>query len=145
MNNSMKHLVENVQKEVPFILLTLLAVDGDELTRIYSNLPEHFPVGGRKKMQTTPWGTLVLQRQHNYLAKDKEGLRWAFSDHALTESLGGGSQINVPIVRDGRTLGTINLTHEEHFYDENHLRAVEDFTKRHHSELIGIFDCAREN
>ena len=41
-----------------------------------------------------------------------------FFDHALIASLGWGSVLNLPVVWDGRTLGTINLLHEEGWYDE---------------------------
>ncbi|MBF8288327.1 MAG: histidine kinase, partial [Candidatus Rokubacteria bacterium] len=39
-------------------------------------------------------------------------------DHALILSLGCASVLNLPVVWDGRTLGTINLLHEAGFYDE---------------------------
>ena len=52
---------------------------------------------------------LVLERQQCYLARDAEGIRWAFPDHALIASLGLASAINVPLVAMGQVLGTINL------------------------------------
>jgi len=44
-------------------------------------------------------------------------VRAVFFDHALIASLGCGSVLNVPVVWDGRSLGTINLLHEEGWYD----------------------------
>jgi len=41
-----------------------------------------------------------------------------FFDHELILSLGCASVLNVPVVWDGRTLGTINLLHEAGWYDE---------------------------
>ncbi|CAH2783320.1 MAG: hypothetical protein CBARDCOR_3607 [uncultured Caballeronia sp.] len=116
-----------LQNEVGHILLTLLAVDGKEVVRIYTSDADHSPVSGRKPMGDTPWGRHVIDEKISFLAKGPEGLRWAFFDHELIASLGGGSQINVPVVFDGACIGTINLTHREGAYDETHLAKVEAF------------------
>jgi hypothetical protein len=41
-----------------------------------------------------------------------------FPDHALITSLGCAAIINLPVVWDDRLLGTINLLHEEGWYDD---------------------------
>lgn len=102
-------------------LFTLLLVDGEEVARIYSNRPAEYPVAGRKPMGRTPWGELVLKRGQPYLGTDKAGIRWAFFDHALIESMGLGSVISVPVVYDGRCLGTMNLLDAEHHYSPDHV------------------------
>lgn len=114
-----------LQQEVGHILFTLLAVDGGEVVRIYSSDTEHYPVSGRKPMTDTPWGRHVIGEQKNFLAKDMDGLKWAFFDHELIASLGGGTQINVPVIFDGTCIGTINLTHRAGSYDETHVARVE--------------------
>ncbi len=38
-----------------------------------------------------------------------------------------GSVLNVPVVWDGQTLGTINLLHEAGFYDEGDVRVGQIF------------------
>lgn len=115
-----------LQRRVGYILLTLLAVDGAEVVRIHTSDPVTYPVSGRKPMTDTPWGNHVIKERRSFLARDKDGLRWAFYDHATIEALGGGSQINVPVVYDGRCIGTVNLTHREHVYGPEHLQAVEE-------------------
>lgn len=106
-------------------LFTLLYVDGMEVARCYSNRPAEYPVSGRKPMGTTPWGAHVLQGKKSWLGRDKAAVRWAFFDHALIESMGFGSAINVPVLYDGTVLGTINLCAPEHHYREEHLAPVE--------------------
>lgn len=108
-------------------LLTLLYTDGDEVARVYSNMPDVYPVSGRKPMGVTPWGDLVLRGQQPFLGRDYEALKWAFFDHELIASLGLGSAINIPVVYDGETIGTINLLHEEHFYEEKHVEIARKF------------------
>jgi GAF domain len=105
-------------------LFTLLTVDGDEVARVYSNRPAEYAVSGRKPMGQTPWGDLVLKRCKPYLGRDKEGIRWAFFDHALIESMGLGSVINIPVVYDGACLGTMNLLDAEHHYRPEHVAPV---------------------
>ena len=105
-------------------LFTLLYVDGDEMARVYSNRSAEYPVSGRKPMRKTPWGDLVLRRCQPYLAPDKAGIRWAFFDHELIESMGLGSVINIPVIYDGTCLGTMNLLDVEHHYRSEHVEPV---------------------
>jgi hypothetical protein len=106
-------------------LFTLLYVDGQEVARIYSNRPTEYPISGRKTMGPTPWGKHVLDGRQPYLGKDKAGIRWAFFDHELIESMGLGSVINIPAIYDGKVVGTINLLAPEHHYREEHVAPVE--------------------
>ena len=97
-------------------LFTLLYVDGDEVARVYSNMPGAYPVFGRKPMGPTPWGAHVLKGRKPFLGADMAAIKWAFFDHELIESLGCGSVINIPIVYNDETIGTMNLLDAEHHY-----------------------------
>lgn len=108
-------------------LLTLLYKDGDEVARVYSSMPEVYPVFGRKPMGVTPWGDLVLRRQQPFLGRDRDAVKWAFFDHELIAGLGLNSALNIPVVYDGETIGTINLLHEEFFYEEKHVEIARKF------------------
>jgi GAF domain-containing protein len=90
-----------------------------EVERLYSSNPSAYPPGGRKPKQGTPWGDVVLDRGEVFIAADAEGVRAAFSDHALLLQLGISAIMNVPIRFRGRVLGTMNLSHEAgHFRSE---------------------------
>ena len=90
-----------------------------EVERLYSSNPSAYPPGGRKPKQGTPWGDAVLDRGEVFIAADAEGVRTAFSDHALLARLGISSILNIPIRARGRVLGTMNLSHEAgHFMSE---------------------------
>ena len=101
-------------------LFTLMRYHADtgDCERIYTTHPTQYPVGGRKALNRTPWTERVLRRQQPYVGRTAADVRAVFFDHALIASLGCGSVLNVPVVWDGRTLGTINLLHEEGWYDE---------------------------
>lgn len=106
-------------------LFTILYVDGQEVSRIHSNRPSEYPVFGRKPMGPTPWGAHVMQSKKSFLGKDRAAIRWAFFDHALIESMGLGSVINVPAVYDGQVIGTVNLLAPEGHYREEHVQPIE--------------------
>ena len=89
-----------------------------ESERRYSNQPAAYPVGGRKPVLASPWTERLFVERQPYIGRDAEDIRTVFFDHALILSLGCASVLNVPVVWDGRTLGTINLLHEAGFYDE---------------------------
>jgi hypothetical protein len=112
------------QRLVGHKLFTLLYVDGEEVARVYSTRPQDYPVSGRKPMGTTPWGDLVLKNRKPYLARDKAGIRWAFFDHVLIESMGLGAAINIPVVYDGQCIGTMNLLDVEFHYGEADVERV---------------------
>ncbi|MEJ0078758.1 MAG: GAF domain-containing protein [Alphaproteobacteria bacterium] len=90
-----------------------------EVERLYSSNASAYPLGGRKPKQGTPWGDAVLDRGEVFIAADADGVRAAFSDHALLSDLGISAIMNIPIRFRGRVLGTMNLSHEaEHFTSE---------------------------
>jgi hypothetical protein len=60
----------------------------------------------------------VLRDHTPYLGRTAEDIRAVFFDHELIASLGCASVLNLPVVWDGRILGTLNLLHEAHWYDE---------------------------
>ena len=80
-----------------------------EVERLYSTLPETYPVRGRKPKRETEWGERVLVDRHVNLGSGEEAIIWAFSDHQTILSLGLTEVLNVPVVRGVRVLGTINV------------------------------------
>jgi hypothetical protein len=89
-----------------------------ESERVYTTHPHEYPVGGKKPLNPTAWTEQVLRRQQPYLGRTPADVRAVFFDHELIASLGCGSVLNLPVVWDGRVLGTINLLHEASWYDD---------------------------
>ncbi len=83
-----------------------------EVERVYSSNTAAYPLAGRKPKQGTPWGAAVLDRGEVFIAANAEGVRAAFSDHALIAQLGVSSILNVPLRHRGRVLGTMNVSHD---------------------------------
>jgi hypothetical protein len=111
-------------------LFTIMRFDpkGDEVERVYTSMPAVYPVGGRKKKRETAWSDRVLRDMRVFRANTPDAIREAFEDHATIASLGLGSILNVPIVRNpmrhhpgtvGWCVGTMNLLHETGWYTEH--------------------------
>lgn len=99
-------------------LFTVLLRHPSESERRYTNQPAAYPVGGRKPIVPSAWTEQLFGRREAYIGRTAADIRAVFFDHALIASLGCESVLNLPVVWDGRVLGTINLLHEAGWYDE---------------------------
>jgi GAF domain-containing protein len=123
---ALDHIIGQLVGHKLFTLLYVTA-SGEEVARVYSNMPDAYPVGGRKAMGPTPWGDHVMKGLKPYVGHTAEDIRWAFFDHELIASLGCESVLNMPVIYDGRVLGTLNLLHEAGFYRDDHARLLEPY------------------
>lgn len=108
-------------------LFTIMTYDGalGLSQRIYSNMPNEYPVSGTKPANVTHWSTIVLEQQQTFVANTIEDIAAVFYDHALIQSLGCESVINVPVVVNGAVLGTLNCLHEAGYYTPERVAAAE--------------------
>jgi hypothetical protein len=107
-------------------LVTLMTVDpaGGEAERIYTNMPDAFPLAGRKPMNPTHWRRTVIDRKAIFVANSIEAIAEVFPDHPTILSLGCESVMNLPAVVRGRVLGTLNcLGGRGHFTPDRLARA----------------------
>jgi len=108
------------QRAIGFRLFTIMRLHAasQEVERLYSSLPDAYPVSGRKPKQGTPWGAQVLDRGEIFIANTPAEVEAAFADYKLIFSLGIGAIMNVPIRCAGRSLGTMNLCAEAHWFTD---------------------------
>jgi len=99
-------------------LFTIMRFDAarSEVERVHTSLPSAYPVGGRKAKPESAWSNQLLRDRKVFLATDPDQIRAAFDDHATILGLGLGSILNVPVVFDGRCIGTMNLCHRAGWY-----------------------------
>lgn len=116
-------------KVVGHKLFTVLwaGADAGEVKRLYSNRPDFYPVSGTKSMTNTPWAQLVIRAGKPFIGRDAKDMKWAFPDHEVLATLGCVSALNIPVVVRGRTLGTVNLLHRAHWYQDRHIALVRPF------------------
>jgi hypothetical protein len=102
-------------------LFTVLQFDAEtgESERRYSSNATAYPVGGRKPTNPTFWFKHVLVEHRPWIGYDAADIRAVFYDHELIASLGCDAMLNLPVVHDGRALGTINISNAAGWYDES--------------------------
>ena len=89
----------------------------DTVCRLYSSMPAAYPVSGTKPSERdSDWHRRVIGCHETFVLNSSPEIAAAFPDHALIQSLGCGSVINVPIVVAGRVLGTLNCLDAEGRY-----------------------------
>ena len=95
-----------------------------ESERFYTNMPDAYPVGGRKPITDSPLMRQLRVEGRPYIGRTAADIEWAFYDHELIRSLGCDSVLNMPVRWRGQTVGTMNLLDRAHAYDESHLPVV---------------------
>jgi len=110
-------------------LFTILVIHpgANESQRYYSNMPEAYPVGGRKPINPTHWFAKVLGEGVPYIGYNYADISDVFFDHELIRSLGCESVLNVPVRWNGTSLGTINLLHERGWYNSGDVALGQHF------------------
>jgi hypothetical protein len=108
-------------------LFTIMTVDrkGGFAQRIYSNMPDAYPVSGTKPANPTYWSEEVIEQRRTFVANDIDAIAGVFDDHALIRSLGCESVMNVPVEIAGEVIGTVNCLHEAGFYTPDKIAAAE--------------------
>ena len=95
--------------------------------RFYSNMPDAYPIGGRKPVTNSPWMQTVVHQGQPYIGRTRADIREVFYDYELIWSLGCESVLNMPVRWQGQTLGTLNLLHRAGWYDESDVALVRLF------------------
>jgi GAF domain-containing protein len=95
-----------------------------ESERFYTNMPEAYPVGGRKPVTDSAWVQRVVHGGQPYIGRTRDDIRAVFFDHELIWSLGCESVLNMPVRWAGETIGTVNLLHRAGHYTEAHVPQV---------------------
>ena len=118
---------------VTLFTTTIIADGGTSMARIYTTHPDVFPIGGRKTLKgdhDPEWLDQVFIGQQPFLGTDKKTLQAFFFDSAIIESLGCGAIVNVPVVSNGATIGSMNFLAPEGSYDQESVDAAVDIARR---------------
>jgi hypothetical protein len=91
--------------------------EAQETERLYTSQGAAYPVGGRKAVRPTPATACLFGERRPYIGRTAADIRASFGDAELILSLGCESVLNLPVVFDGRILGTVNLLHAAGWYD----------------------------
>jgi GAF domain-containing protein len=115
-----KAIADVAVRRVDAGLVTAMRHDEPAATveRLYSSNPQAYAVGGRKLKQDSDWSRYVLVEHRVLVSAGDDDIREFYADHAQIFGLGLHSCVNIPLVRDGKCIGTLNV-----------LRAQPDWSK----------------
>ncbi|MCW2132356.1 GAF domain-containing protein [Arthrobacter sp. VKM Ac-2550] len=133
--NTFDDIYQAARSEVGVRLFTVSAIadNGTAMARVYTTHPDVYPVGGKKTFSedTDPqWLQHVIEDQQPFMGKDKEAVRAFFFDYETIESLGCGAIINVPVISDGKTVGSMNFLDTEGSYNQVSLQVAVQIAER---------------
>jgi hypothetical protein len=108
-------------------LFTVMTADtSDKVSRrVYSNMPDVYPVSGTKPYNETHWSDITLKQKRTFVANTIEDIAKVFDDHELIKSLGCESVINVPVIVDGQVIATLNCLHDKGYYTDERVKAAD--------------------
>ncbi|MEZ5722911.1 MAG: hydantoinase/oxoprolinase N-terminal domain-containing protein [Paracoccaceae bacterium] len=108
-------------------LFTLMEVDHAENVawRNYTNMPEAYPVLGKKPRHQNRWSEVVDGRRETFVANSIDEIAEVFDDHELIRSLGCESVLNLPIFINGELRGALNCLHEAGYYTPERVTAAQ--------------------
>lgn len=89
--------------------------------RAYTSHPVEYPTSAPKQIggNGSEWSELVMVRHQPFVANTTPEFAKYFSDHAVITAIGCASAMNIPVVRDGQVVCTVNiLDKENHFTPE---------------------------
>ena len=120
---------EAVRNQLGVILFTVLAFTDENQTmhRIYYSHPIEYPVGGKKNVKREvagDWVAVCLEEQAPYFGRSRQDVERIFLDSELIGSLACGSIINAPIIRNGVTIGALNILNVEGTYADSDVNSA---------------------
>lgn len=109
-------------------LFTVMTVDmaAGLARRAYSSDPESYPATGTKPIEMNPWFEVVHGRHEMFVANSLVEIARVFPDHELIGSLGCGSVVNLPVLRAGRLVATVNLLEAEGHYSPDRVERISE-------------------
>ena len=84
--------------------------------RAYTSDPISYPATGTKPVEMNAWFEVVHGRHEMFVANTLADIAKVFGDHELIGSLGCGSVVNLPVLRAGVLVATVNLLDVERHY-----------------------------
>jgi GAF domain-containing protein len=119
-------IAEVARRRVDAGLVTAMRHDeaASTVERIYSSNEQAYPVGGRKLKRDTGWSRKVLAEHQVLLSAGDEGIRESFDDHPIIFGLGLHSCVNVPLVNEGKCIGTLNVLRVQADWSEEQIALV---------------------
>jgi GAF domain-containing protein len=92
--------------------------------RLYSSNTAAYPVGGRKLKRDSDWSRQVLVEHRVLVSAGDDAIREFYADHDQIFGLGLHSCVNVPLVSEGRCIGTLNVLRARADWNDDEVTTV---------------------
>jgi len=92
--------------------------------RLYSSNPATYPVGGRKLKRDSDWSQHVLVERRVLVSTGDGDIRKHYTDHETIFGLGLHSCINIPLVSNGKCIGTLNVLRTQPDWSDDEIATV---------------------
>lgn len=121
--------------------VTMVDTDAEVARRLYTNMPDSYPVSGTKPMHPDVWHRQVIVEKQMFVMNTLEAIAGHFADWELIGSLGCRSCVNMPVVMGAKVLGTVNMLDVENHFTPERVALIE------HLQIPAIvaFLAAREH
>lgn len=121
-------LEQEVQDKVGAKLVTLMWLDFEagRARRIYTNRPDLYPTNDSKPISNNPWHEHVIINQNTFVANSLDEMDEQFTDKDFFSAHGCASVLNMPIAINGKTVGSLNLLHEENHFTEERIEKTQE-------------------
>lgn len=104
--------------------------------RVYTSHPVEYPVTGTKPMTTDDWSKHVIDDKQTFVANRTAEFSPYFGDHALINSLGCQSAVNIPVIDGSQVIATVNLLDVENHFTPDRVAALNALVARHLPDLL---------
>lgn len=121
-----RHLEAAAQKHVGVKLFTVMDYVADQKMgrRCYTNSPGSHPASGWIELSENNWFDCVIRNHKTYVANDIDQLTRDFSDAELIASLGCNAIVNLPLIKDGEVIATVNLLNSAGYFTDTKLADI---------------------
>lgn len=103
------HEIAKREVDSPILTATFQDVEAKTVSRIYSSRQQSWAIGGTKPLSVGKWSETVIERREPFIANSFADMKEVFNDWEISEGLGLGAIVNVPIFYRGEVLGTANV------------------------------------
>ena len=101
------------------------ATNSGTAARVYSNDEASYPISGLKEIVPNRWTRLVVDEHQTFVANSVGEFSDVFPDHEKIAALGLQAAVNLPVIKRGRLVGTVNILEEKGYYSAERCKQLD--------------------
>ena len=105
----------------------LLNSDSTKVRRTFTSVPDTFPTSDEKPAERNSWFIQVIEGQEIFAANSPEEMGAQFKDLDKMLALGCPAVINIPVVKDEKTVAVFNLLNSGGHFTPERIEQAKSF------------------